>query len=292
MTTLVKTVDDIAAPTSGLRDTASIRRLRVTFPRVVVSEWYKFATLRSSWITLATAVAVVIGLGALAAGVAAGDVQPQRPGGGAGGGRGFAGLDPTSLTLTGASLAQIILGILGVLLVSGEYSSGMVRASLAAVPRRLPVLWGKAIVIGAVSLVVAIPATFVAFLLGQRILGDHVHASLSDPGVLRAVLGTGVYLAAIAVLGVAIGALLRHAAGSIGVLFVLLLVAPGLLGLVLPDSWSQAIVPYLPSNAGAAFTSVVPADGLLAAGPGAAVLAAWIVVLLGTAAVLLRRRDA
>ena len=292
MTTLVKTVDDIAAPASGLRDTASIRRLRVTFPRVVVSEWYKFATLRSSWITLATAVAVVIGLGALAAGVAAGDVQPQRPGGGAGGGRGFAGLDPTSLTLTGASLAQIILGILGVLLVSGEYSSGMVRASLAAVPRRLPVLWGKAIVIGAVSLVVAIPATFVAFLLGQRILGDHVHASLSDPGVLRAVLGTGVYLAAIAVLGVAIGALLRHAAGSIGVLFVLLLVAPGLLGLVLPDSWSQAIVPYLPSNAGAAFTSVVPADGLLAAGPGAAVLAAWIVVLLGTAAVLLRRRDA
>jgi ABC-2 type transport system permease protein len=197
-----------------------------------------------------------------------------------------------SLTLTGASLAQIILAILGVLLVSGEYSSGMIRASLAAVPRRLPVLWGKAIVIGAVSLVVAIPASFVAFLLGQRILGDHAHVSLSDPGVLRAVLGTGVYLAAIVVLGVAIGALLRHAAGSIGLMFVLLLVAPGLLALVLPDSWSTAIVPYLPSNAGASFTSVVPADGLLSAGAGAAVLAAWIVVLLGAAAVLLRRRDA
>jgi ABC-2 type transport system permease protein len=156
-----------------------------------------------------------------------------------------------SLTLTGASLAQIILGILGVLLVSGEYSSGMIRASLAAVPRQLPVLWGKAIVIGAVSLVVAIPASFVAFLLGQRILGDHAHVSLSDPGVLRAVLGTGVYLAAIVVLGVAIGALLRHAAGSIGLMFVLLLVAPGLLALVLPDSWSTAIVPSLPSTAGA-----------------------------------------
>ena len=292
MTTLVLPVDDLAVPASGLRDTASIQRLRVTFPRVALSEWFKFASLRSSWITLAAAVAVVIGLGALAAGVAAGDVQPQRPGGGAGGGSGFAGLDPTSLSLTGAALAQIILGILGVLLVSGEYSSGMIRASLAAVPRRLPVLWGKAIVIGAVSLVVAVPASFVAFLLGQRILGDHVHASLSDPGVLRAVLGTGVYLAAIAVLGVAIGALLRHAAGSIGVMFVLLLVAPGLLGLVLPDTWSKAIVPYLPSNAGASFTSVVPADGLLAAGPGAAVLAAWIAVVLGTAAVLLRRRDA
>ncbi|PVU84302.1 hypothetical protein DDP54_00120 (plasmid) [Cellulomonas sp. WB94] len=291
MTTLVLPVDDSAVPVSGLRDTASIQRLRVTFPRVVLSEWFKFASLRSSWITLATAVVVVIGLGALAAGVAAGDVQPQRPGGGAGGG-GFSGLDPTSLSLTGASLAQIILGILGVLLVSGEYSSGMIRASLAAVPRRLPVLWGKAIVIGGVSLVAAIPASFAAFGLGQRILGDGANVSLADPGVLRAVLGTGIYLAAIAVLGVAIGALLRHAAGAIGVMFVLLLVAPGLLGLVLPDSWATAIVPYLPSNAGASFTSVVPADGLLAAGPGAAVLAAWIVILLGVAAVLLRRRDA
>ena len=116
--------------------------------------------------------------------------------------------------------------------------------------------------------------------------------------MLRAVLGAGVYLAAIAVLGVAIGALLRHAAGSIGVMFVLLLVAPGILGLVLPDSWSKAYLPclpylpYLPSNAGASFTSVVPADGLLAAGPRAAVLVAWIVVLLGGAEVLPRRRDA
>ncbi|CAN5439945.1 ABC transporter permease [soil metagenome] len=292
MTTLAPPVDDLAAPDWGLRDAASIQRLRVTFPRVVLSEWFKFASLRSSWITLATAVVVVIGLGALAAGVAAGDVQPQRPGGGAGGGGGFAGLDPTSLTLTGASLAQIILGILGVLLVSGEYSSGMIRASLAAVPRRLPVLWGKAIVIGGVSLVAAIPASFAAFGLGQRILGDGASVSLSDPGVLRAVLGTGIYLAAIAVLGVAIGALLRHAAGSIGVMFVLLLVAPGLVKLVLPDSWATAIVPYLPSNAGASFTSVVPASGLLSEGAGAAVLAAWIVVLLGLAAVLLRRRDA
>lgn len=292
MTTLAPPVDDLAAPDSGLRDAASIKRLRVTFPRVVLSEWFKFASLRSSWITLATAVVVVIGLGALAAGVAAGDVRPQRPGGGAGGGRGLASLDPTSLTLTGASLAQIILGILGVLLVSGEYSSGMIRASLAAVPRRLPVLWGKAIVIGGVSLVAAIPASFAAFGLGQRILGDGASVSLADPGVLRAVVGTGIYLAAIAVLGVAIGALLRHAAGSIGVMFVLLLVAPGLLGLVLPDSWATAIVPYLPSNAGASFTSVVPAAGLLSEGAGAAVLAAWIVVLLGVAAVLLRRRDA
>lgn len=295
MSTLVLPVDDVDAAThrvTGLRDAESIARLRVTFPRVVRSEWYKFASLRSSWITLAAAAVVLIGFGVLAAAVAAGDVQPQRPGGGAGNGAAVAGLDPTSLSLAGASLAQVILGILGVLLVTGEYSSGMIRASLAAVPRRLPVLWAKAVVIGVVSVVAAVPSAFGAFLIGQRVLGDGANASLSDTGVLRAVLGTGLYLAAIALLGVAIGALLRNAAASIGVLFVLLLVAPGLLGLVLPDSWSDAIVPYLPSNAGSSFASVTATDGMLSAGAGAAVLVAWIVVLLGAAAVQLRRRDA
>lgn len=289
MSTLVAEVETIAAPRTGLRKTSDIRRLKVTLPRVVRSEWFKFASLRSSWITIAVALAVVIGFGALAAAVATGDVTPAR---GGGPGDGALGTDPTSLSLSGAQLAQIILGILGVLAISGEYSSGMIRASLAAVPRRLPVLWGKAIVIGAVSLVVAVPATLAAFFVGQAVFGAGANASLSDPGVSQAVVGTGVYLAAIAVLGLALGALLRHAAGAIGTLFALLLLAPGLLPLVLPNSWSDAIVPYLPSNAGTAFTSVVPADGLLSAGAGAAVLAAWIVVLLGGAAVLLKRRDA
>jgi ABC-type transport system involved in multi-copper enzyme maturation permease subunit len=201
-------------------------------------------------------------------------------------------MDPTSLSLAGVGLAQIILGILGVLAISGEDSSGMIRATLAAVPRRVPVLSAKAIVIGAVSLVAAVPGTLAAFYVGQAIFGEGANASLSDAGVTQAVLGTGVYLAAIALLGLALGALLRHAAGAIGTLFALLLLAPNLLPLVLPDSWATTIVPYLPSNAGAAFTSVVPADGLLSAGAGAAVLAGWIVVLLAAAAVLLKRRDA
>ncbi|WP_407343766.1 ABC transporter permease subunit [Pengzhenrongella phosphoraccumulans] len=289
MSTLVAEVQTVAAPVTGLRTRADVARLKVTLPRVVRSEWFKFASLRSSWITIAVALAVVIGFGALAAAVASGDVQPARGGGPA---DGALGIDPTSLSLAGVGLAQIILGILGVLAISGEYSSGMIRATLAAVPRRIPVLSAKAIVIGAVSLVVAVPGALAAFFVGQAIFGADANASLSDAGVTQAVLGTGVYLAAIALLGLALGALLRHAAGAIGTLFALLLLAPNLLPLVLPDSWATTIVPYLPSNAGAAFTSVVPADGLLSAGAGAAVLAGWIVVLLVAAAVLLKRRDA
>jgi ABC-2 type transport system permease protein len=116
--------------------------------------------------------------------------------------------------------------------------------------------------------------------------------SLSDPGVLRAVLGSAAYLAGTALLGVGLGALLRHTAGAIGALFGLLLLAPGLLPLILPSSWSDTIVPYLPSNAGEAFTSVTPTAGLLAAGTGVIVLVVWVAVLIGGSAILLRRRDA
>jgi ABC-2 type transport system permease protein len=271
--------------TAGLRDPATASRLRVTFRRVAQSEWYKFTTLRSSWITLAAAVLVMIGFGVLAALVTSGEVT-------AGPGGGPDSTDPTSISLSGAMLAQIILGILGVLLISGEYSSGMIRASLAAVPRRLPVLWAKALIIGIVSLVVSTASALVAFLVAQQILGDGANAALSDDGVLRSVLGTGVYLAAVTLMGLAIAALLRHAAGAIGALFALLLLGPALLQVILPTSWEDTILPYLPSNAGSSFTSVVPPDGMLSAGAGAAVLAAWVVVLLGAAAVLLRRRDA
>lgn len=289
MSTTVAEVRTTAAPATGLRSRVDVSRLKVTLPRVVRSEWYKFASLRSSWITIAVALAVIVGIGALAAAVASGDVQPAR---GGGPGDGALGVDPTSLSLSGAGLAQIILGILGVLAVSGEYSSGMIRATLAAVPRRVPVLTAKAIVIGVVGVAVAVPGALAAFFVGQAIFGDGANAALSDAGVTQAVLGTGFYLAAIGLLGLAIGALLRHAAGAIGSLFALLLLAPNLLPLVLPDSWATEIVPYLPSNAGAAFTSVVPADALLSPMVGAAVLAGWIVVLLGAAAILLKRRDA
>ncbi len=295
--TLVRPAPEPAPPAqaparTGLRAPEDIARLRVTGLRVLHSEWVKFRSLRSTLITLIVAVVVVVGFGALAAAVVSGAVaEPAGPGGGGEAGGGFA-TDPTSISLAGMTLAQIIVGILGVLTVTGEYSSGMIRATLAAVPRRLPVLWAKALVVGVVTLVVAVPSALVAFLVGQAVLGDGANVALSDPGVLRAVLGSAAYLAATALLGVGLGALLRHTAGAIGALFGLLLLAPGLLGLILPSSWSDAVLPYLPSNAGAAFTSVTATDGLLSAGGGVVVLVVWIVVLLGGSAVLLRRRDA
>ncbi len=280
------------ARTGGLRDANDVARLRVTAWRVIASEWVKFRSLRSTVVTIAIALVVIIGFGALAAGVVSGDVtRPTGPGGGGGGGGAFAA-NPTAVSLAGMTLAQIIVGILGVLAITGEYSSGMIRATLAAVPRRLPVLWAKVLVIGVSTFVVAVPASFGAFALGQTILGTGHNTTLSDPGVLRAVIGSAVYLAAIALLGLGLGALLRHTAGAIGALFGLLMVAPGLLPLALPKSWGDSIVPYLPSNAGESFSSVVPKAGMLSAGGGALVLVAWLVVLLGVSAVLLRRRDA
>ncbi|HUX71183.1 MAG TPA: ABC transporter permease subunit [Cellulomonadaceae bacterium] len=288
---LDRPVPNRPARTGGLRDAHEVARLRVTAWRVIASEWVKFRSLRSTVVTIAIALVVIIGFGALAAGVVSGDVtRPTGPGGGGGGGA-FA-TNPTAVSLAGMTLAQIIVGILGVLAITGEYSSGMIRATLAAVPRRLPVLWAKVLVIGVSTFVVAVPASFGAFALGQTILGTGHNTTLSDPGVLRAVFGSAVYLTAIALLGLGLGALLRHTAGAIGALFGLLMVAPGLLPLVLPKSWGDSIVPYLPSNAGESFSSVVPKTGMLSAGGGALVLMAWLVVLLGVSAVLLRRRDA
>lgn len=290
------TVLDRPAPTDpvrtgGLRDPQDVARLRVTGRRVIASEWVKFRSLRSTVVTIAVALVIIIGFGALAAGVVSGDLtRPTGPGGGGGGGA-FAS-NPTAVSLAGMTLAQIIVGILGVLAITSEYSSGMIRATLAAVPQRLPVLWAKVLVIGVSTFVVAVPASFGAFAVGQAILGPGHNVTLSDPGVLRAVLGSAAYLAAIALLGLGLGALLRHTAGAIGALFGILMVAPGLLPLVLPSSWADSIVPYLPSNAGESFTAIVPRSGMLSAGHGAWVLAAWLVVLLGTSAILLRRRDA
>jgi ABC-2 type transport system permease protein len=258
--------------------------LAVTMPRVVKSEWIKLRTVRSTVITVLGAAAAVIAIGALAASVSAGTVVPP-------GGRAFGeATDPTGVSMSGVMLAQLVVAVVGVLAISNEYSNGMIRSYFAAVPARLPVLWAKTIVVGVVVSVVSMLATLIAFFVGGSILGSGV--TLSDPGVLRAVLGSGLYLGGIAVLAVAVGALLRHTAGSISVLFVSLLLLPNLIGLLLPDSWADSISPYLPTNAGAAFTSVVPAGNLLSVGAGIAVFLGWIVVLIGGAAWRMTHKDA
>ncbi|MEU6371808.1 ABC transporter permease [Streptomyces sp. NPDC046909] len=261
---------------------------KVTGVRVLRSEWVKFWSLRSSWITLGVAVFLLVLFGAVAAytyspdGAAAGG----PPGGSA------SDSDAVSLALTGVSLAQLAIGVLGVLLAAGEYSTGMIRSTLAAVPRRLPVLFSKAAVIGPVALVLTTVGALAAFQLGVPGLdGESISLSLSDDGVLRSLLGAGVYLGLVAVFGVALGMLLRSSAGAIAALVGILLILPGLASL-LPDSWYDTLSPYFPNNAGSAVYALHDSSDSLAPGAGLAVFVGWVALTLAAAAFRLRRTDA
>lgn len=261
-------------------------RPRLTAAGVVRSEWVKLRSVRSTSLTLLGGGLLVVGFGLLSAAVASGEVA--TPQGGA-----TPDFSPTQIALNGVSLAQLVLGVLGVLVMTSEYSTGTVRTTFAAVPRRLGVLWAKAGVTATAVLAVAAPSVLLAFVGAQAVLeaGGEPTALLGDDGVLRAVLGSAAYLAGVSLLGVALGALLRSAAAALSALVAGLLLVPGLLGAVLPSSWEDAVLPYLPSTAGEAFTSVTTDASQLSPGAGLAVFTAWVVVLLGLAAWRLRTRD-
>ncbi|MFB6551669.1 ABC transporter permease [Streptomyces sp. NPDC056405] len=257
--------------------------LRVTFPRVVHMEWIKLRSLRSTLYTLAITVALVVGLGLLFSGVVGSGDGPGEDDFG----------DPTSISLGGVMLASLAVAVLGVLMSAGEYTTGSIRATLVAVPSRLSVLWGKAIVFAMVSFVLMLVAVLGAFVAGQSVLSSRGldTTALSDPGVFRALVGAAVYLTGAGLIGLAVGVLLRNTAGTITLVVGVLFVAPGLFQL-LPSSWNDAIGPYLPSNAANAVMTVQRGSDSLSPGSGLAVFAGYIVVLLTGAAVMLKRRDA
>jgi ABC-type transport system involved in multi-copper enzyme maturation permease subunit len=201
----------------------------------------------------------------------------------------MARFDPVGRSLAGVNLAQLAIGVLGVLLISGEYGTGMVRSTFAAVPKRLPVLWAKAALFALITFVIMVPSAFVAFLGGQQLLGSH-GTTLSAHGALRAVFGVALYLTVIAVFAVALGFLVRSTAGGIATLFGILLVLPGI-GSALPASWQTSVLPYLPSRAGGALYDLHPDPGTLAPWTGFGVLCAWAAAALIAAAVVLKRRD-
>jgi ABC-type transport system involved in multi-copper enzyme maturation permease subunit len=259
--------------------------IKVTQLRVIGSEWLKFRSLRSSYYTLGATVVAMIGFGCLFAGVTASRWAQMKP-------AQQAAFDPTGVSLRGYFLAQLVIGVLGVLIVTGEYSTGMIRASLSAAPTRLPVLWGKAIVFAVVAFVLTEVSAFVAFFAGQALLsGQHIQTTLSAPGVLRAVFGTGLYLTVVGLLGVGLGWIIRSTAGSIATLFGLLMVLP-LLAEALPQSWGDRINPYLPSNAGQELLAVHHDPTMLAPWTGFGVFCLYAVAAIAVAAVLLKRRDA
>ena len=257
---------------------------RVSLPRVVRSEWTKLRSLPSTAWSLLAAVVLVVGFGGLYS-----LLRVTRPPHDA---AGLANFDPTAISLGGVQLAELAVGVLGVLLVTGEYATGMIRTSLTAVPARLPVLWGKAIVFALTTLALSLPAAFAAFLVGQSILAsERLDTTLGQPGVARAVLGSALYLTAVGLLGLGLGALLRNTAGGIAALFGLLFGLQILAGL-LPENWSDQATRYLPAPAGVAVTNVRPDPLSLGPWTGFGLFCLYIAVALGLAAWLLRRHDA
>ena len=261
---------------------------RVTGLRVLRAEWAKFWSLRSTWITQAISLLLLVAVGL----VAAAHYSPQLASQQAGHHLISVGGNAVAIALGGMTLAQLATGVLGVLFAAGEYSTGMIRSTLAAVPRRLPVLWSKTAVFGGVTLVLATAGAFASFLGGEHLLaGQQIALSLSSSGVVRCLLGAGAYLALVAIMGVALGALLRSVAGGIATLIGGLMLLPVVTDL-LPASWADGVSPYLPGNAGDAIFALTRDSNTLSPAAGLAVFAGWAVLLLGLAAWRLMRTDA
>ena len=251
-------------------------------------EWVKLRSLRSTWLTLGIGLLLMVLLSWLFTATAGS--TGGGPGGEGDGPGAQAATDPIGLSLAGHQLAQLAIGTLGVLLVTGEYASATVRSTFAAVPRRWPVVVAKAAVFAVVVFLGSLVAAAASFLIGQAALGD-LGVGIGADGALRAVFGTALYLAAIGLLGMAFGWLLRSTAAGISILFGLLFLAP-VLGQLLPSSWGPDLLRWLPGEAGGQLLSVVSSADSFGPWTGFAVLVGWLVVAFGAATTLLRRRDA
>jgi ABC-2 type transport system permease protein len=262
---------------------------KVNFARVMKAEWIKFRTLRSSWLTLGAGVALMVIIG-LVIGYATSTAEW-----GAASRDGSPPLDDelklASAPVRGFLITQLVVGVLGVLFVTGEYATGMIRSTFTAVPRRVQVAGAKAVVFGVVTLVAMTLASFAAFYGAQIFLGPHDHgSSISDPGALLSVAGVGLYLMLVGLLGAGIGWIVRSTAGAITALVGLLLIFPNLIAFL--GSWADPIVKYMPSNAGESFVTSARVPDTLAPIAGIGVLALWAAAAFVAAVVLVRRRDA
>jgi ABC-2 type transport system permease protein len=272
-----------ARPPSTSDDSDLVNVEPVTPARVLRSEWIKMRSLRSTALTLVAGFALMVAIGWIFGWASNGHWSEMRP-------DEQASFSPIDTTLAGYNLAQLAIGVLGVLLVTGEYATGMIRATFGAVPQRLPVLWAKATLYAGVTFALLLAAGLVAFLGGQQLLGTH-GTTLSAPGAVLAMVGVAGYLALIGVFSVALGFIVRSTAGGVATLFALLLVLPSL-GLLLPASWRGHTLPYLPSNAGATMFSAHTAPDALSATTSLLVLLGWVAAAVAGAALVLKRRDA
>jgi ABC-2 type transport system permease protein len=270
--------------TAAVASAVSPSRWRV-FRAVTRSEWTKLRTVRSTIWALVFTVIAIIGLGALLTGleVSRWDHRSIAE---------VAGFDPLLYSLAGINLAQLSIGVLGVLGMTSEYATGAIKLTFGATPQRPLLLAAKVTTFSAVVAVVSFVSCLGALLLGQAILGpEHAGLSVTDPGVFRAVAGGAAHLVLIGAIAVGVGALLRHTAAAVAVLFAVLLIVPGLVSL-LPSPWNDTITRYLPSSAGTAMSAVVRFPNLLSPVEGLLVLLGYAAATLAAATVVLVRRDA
>jgi ABC-type transport system involved in multi-copper enzyme maturation permease subunit len=254
-------------------------------PDVVRSEFTKFRSVRSTYATLIVAFVAAAALGPVQCALFASkwpNVEAEEK----------VNFSAAHLSLNGIQLAQLAIGVLGVLLISSEYTTGMVRATLAAVPQRRTVLAAKALVFTVVTLIVSEIACFIAFFAGQAFLSSkHLETHLSDPGVLRAVIGGGLYLGVLGLLALGLGTVVRHSAGAIASLFGILFVLPGIAA-ALPRATQDAVNQYLPNNAGQQIFALRIEPHTLQPWAGLGVFCIYAAIALAAGAILLKRRDA
>ena len=250
---------------------------------VMRSEWCKFRSVRSTWWALAAALAFNVVTAALLAVFLPRALSAHER----------ATIDSVRVSLGGLHLSQVTFGLLGVLVITSEYSSGMIRASLAAVPQRRLMLAAKTAVFAACSVITGIAACLAAYFIFQMILpaGDAMRTSLTDPGVARAVTGAGLYLAVLGLFGLGLGAVIRSAAGAVAALFGVLFV-PSILITLLPASWQNTAGPYLPMNAGEVIYSVQHQAHTLGPWAGLGVFSGYAAAALLAGFIMISRRDA
>ena len=258
---------------------------RVVFRRVLLSEWTKLRSVRSTKWSLAVGFLLTIAFPLIFALVTSshwGSMSPQER----------ADRHPLDIALAGVNVAQLAIAVLGVLLISAEYSTGSIRSTFTAVPKRLPVLWAKLLDYSLVSIVLMVPAVLVSFFASQAILARHdiLQISFTQAGVARSVLGGALYVMLVGIFALAIGAIVRNTAGGIAAFAGIFFVLPPLM-FVLPTSWNNAISQYLPSNAGRQLFALQHAAHTLTPLTGGLVFAAYCAAAIVIAAALLVRRD-
>jgi ABC-2 type transport system permease protein len=265
----------------------STRQLWSSF---IAAEWIKLRTVRSTVITLVVALVLAVGFGALACERLAQHLSEfsspfQRA-------DYMRGLDPTSQSLIGNAIAQLAIGALGVLVVTSEFGSGMIRASIIAMPQRQRWIGAKLAVFTGVALVVGQLLTFTSFWVGQAMLSSqHAGVSLGHPGVLKSVVATGLYVALVGLLGATLGLIIKHTAGALTTLLGAIFVLPAITS-AFPEPLQGHVARFLPESIGERAATVGQLSERFSTWEGIALMAGYALILFVVGSVLLQRRDA